>query len=113
LLVVPAVVGAVLCTVAVRSSGSRSAVVRADAATGSDDWASFVRLSGAIVCRSIVFVGLSAFVALYVRQRTGGGEAAGTAALFVLYGGGALGTVAGAGSPTGTGGSPWCTGRTR
>jgi len=93
--VVPAVVGAALCAAAVRSSGSRGAVTHATGATGSDDWASFLRLSGAIVCRSIVFVGLSAFVSLYVRQRAGGGEAAGTAALFVLYGGGALGTVAG------------------
>ncbi|MFD8542999.1 MFS transporter [Streptomyces sp. NPDC059649] len=60
-----------------------------------DDWASFVKLSGAIVCRSIVFVGLSTFISLYVRQRTGGGEVAGTVALFVLYLGGAIGTVAG------------------
>ncbi|WP_405876150.1 MFS transporter [Streptomyces sp. NBC_00005] len=95
LLVVPAVAGAALCAAAVRSPGSRAALARTAAATGIDDWPSFVRLSGAIVCRSIVFVGLSAFVSLYVRQRTGGGEAAGTAALFVLYGGGALGTVAG------------------
>lgn len=78
-----------------RSPAGRGAVLRTSAATGSDDWASSLRLSGAIVCRSIVFVGLSAFVSLYVRQRTGGGAAAGTAALFVLYGGGALGTVAG------------------
>lgn len=47
------------------------------------------------MCRSIVFVGLSAFISLYVRERTGGGELAGTAALFVLYAGGAVGTVAG------------------
>lgn len=66
-----------------------------DLAGSRDDWASFVKLSGAIVCRSIVFVGLSAFISLYVRQRTGGGEAAGTAALFVLYLGGAIGTVVG------------------
>lgn len=95
LLVVPAVAGTALCAAAVRSSGSRGAVLCTTASGGRDDWASFLRLSGAIVCRSIVFVGLSAFVSLYVRHRTGGGEAAGTVALFVLYGGGALGTVAG------------------
>jgi FSR family fosmidomycin resistance protein-like MFS transporter len=94
LLVVPAVVGAALCAAAVRSPGRPIAVTRA-ASSAADDWASFLRLSGAIVCRSVVFVGLSAFVSLYVRQRTGGGEAAGTAALFVLYAGGALGTIAG------------------
>ena len=60
-----------------------------------DDWTSFLKLSGAIVCRSIVFVGLSAFISLYARQRTGGTELSGTAALFVLYLGGAVGTVAG------------------
>ncbi|NEC31783.1 MFS transporter, partial [Streptomyces rubrogriseus] len=64
-------------------------------AAGSDDWASFLRLTGAVVCRSVVFVGLSTFVALYVRERVGGGSAAGTVALFVLYLGGAVGTVAG------------------
>ncbi|WP_308401267.1 MFS transporter [Streptomyces sp. AC512_CC834] len=97
LLVVPAVVGAVLCGAAVRSaagagraSGGRTAVAR-----GTDDWPSFLRLTGAVVCRSVVFVGLSTFVSLYVRERVGGGSAAGTVALFVLYLGGAVGTVAG------------------
>ncbi|UIR15845.1 MFS transporter [Streptomyces spinosirectus] len=95
LLVVPAAVGAALCAAAVRSPGRRTAAARRAVATGVDDWPSFLRLSGAIVCRSVVFVGLSAFVSLYVRQRTGGGQAAGTTALFVLYAGGALGTLAG------------------
>ncbi|CAM5715273.1 MFS transporter OS=Streptomyces canus OX=58343 GN=AQJ46_37060 PE=4 SV=1 [Streptomyces canus] len=42
-----------------------------------------------------MFVGLSSFVALYVRERVGGGDVAGTAALCVLYAGGAVGTVLG------------------
>lgn len=98
LLVVPAVVGAVLCAVALRAlrtPGTAAAVPRGGDAAGRDDWPSFLRLSGAVVCRSIVFVGLSAFIALYVRQRTSGGEFAGTTALFVLYLGGAVGTVVG------------------
>ncbi|MFG1665543.1 MFS transporter [Streptomyces sp. Y7] len=95
LLVVPAVAGAALCAAAVRSAGGRRAAGSGSGGAGTDDWPSFLRLSGAIVCRSIVFVGLSAFVSLYVRQRTGGGDLAGTAALFVLYTGGAFGTVAG------------------
>ncbi|MFF4803176.1 hypothetical protein ACFY1U_32980 [Streptomyces sp. NPDC001351] len=95
-----------------RSSGNRGALARATAAIG-DDWASFLRLPGAIVCRSIVFVGLTAFVSLYAHRRTGGGEAAGTAALCVLFGGGALGAVAGAAPRTGSGGARWCAGRTR
>ncbi|MEU0409151.1 MFS transporter [Streptomyces griseorubiginosus] len=96
LLAVPALAGAALCAAAVRGSrpdpahhGPRTA------GPGRDDWPSFLRLSGAVVCRSVVFVGLSAFVSSYVRERTGGGDVAGTAALCVLYAGGAVGTVVG------------------
>ncbi|MFI8192283.1 MFS transporter [Streptomyces sp. NPDC085946] len=94
-LAVPAVVGAALCAAAVRSAGSAPPAAGRPPATGRDDWPAFLRLSGAVVCRSVVFVGLSAFVALYVPERTGAGHAAGTAALCLLYAGGAIGTVAG------------------
>lgn len=98
LLVIPALVGAALCAGALRTL-SASATTTADDRTrhpgGRDDWRSFTRLSGAIACRSIVFVGLAAFIALYASQRTGFGDAAGTAALVVLYTGGAIGTVVG------------------
>ncbi|TDQ47199.1 MFS transporter [Actinorugispora endophytica] len=100
LLVVPALAGAALCAAALRGVGAPAAPTAAAPAReagGRDDWASFAKLTGAVVCRSIVFVGLSAFVALYVRERTGGGDVAGTVALFVLYLGGAAGTVAGGG----------------
>ncbi|MFI8075061.1 MFS transporter [Streptomyces sp. NPDC086033] len=95
LLVVPAVAGAALCTAAVRALRVRTPAGRPTESSGSDDWPSFLRLSGAVVCRSVVFVGLSAFVSLYVRQRVGGADVAGTAALCVLYAGGAVGTVLG------------------
>ncbi|MGK5640773.1 MFS transporter [Streptomyces sp. URMC 126] len=98
LLVLPAVLGAVLCAAALRTvrAPDGTAGTRTRSRTdGRDDWASFRRLTGAIMCRSVVFVGLSAFVSLHVRQRTGWGEPAGTVALFVLYAGGAVGTVAG------------------
>ena len=95
LLAVPALAGAALCAAAVRSAGPARTPGAGSVAVGEDDWGSFLRLSGAVICRSVVFVGLSTFVSLYVRQRTGGGEAAGTAALFVLYAGGAVGTLAG------------------
>ncbi|GHE50507.1 MFS transporter [Streptomyces longispororuber] len=99
LLVVPALAGAALCAVALREIraplAATAAAARAAKAAGADDWPSFLRLSGAIVCRSIVFVGLSTFISLYVPERSGGGEVAGTVALFVLYLGGAVGTVAG------------------
>ncbi|MEU1514626.1 MFS transporter [Streptomyces sp. NPDC005811] len=95
LLAVPAVVGVALCAAAVRSTGARATAAGATGAAGRDDWPAFLRLSGAVLCRSVVFVGLSTFVALYVRERTGGGAAAGTVALCVLYAGGAVGTLAG------------------
>ncbi|UFQ20452.1 MULTISPECIES: MFS transporter [Streptomyces] len=99
LLVVPALAGAALCVAALRGIRVAETAAPQSAAPAqpppADDWPSFLRLSGAIVCRSIVFTGLSTFVSLYARQRTGGGEVGGTAALFVLYLGGAVGTVAG------------------
>jgi MFS transporter, FSR family, fosmidomycin resistance protein len=95
LLVVPAVVGAALCVAALRSARTAAAAPADLAPLGRDDRRSFLVLSGAIVCRSIVFVGLSAFVSLFAVQRVGGGPATGTAALFMLYIGGAVGTIAG------------------
>ncbi|MEU8697260.1 MFS transporter [Streptomyces sp. NPDC048680] len=96
LFVVPALVGSVLCLPVLRAlektarGGSGSAV-----GAGADDRFSFVKLSLAVVCRSIAFIGLSTFISLYVKERLGGSTAAGTAALFVLYLGGAVGSVLG------------------
>lgn len=97
LLVLPALVGSLLTLPVLRGpERMTSAAPRtATAAAAPDDVASFVKLAMAVVCRSIVFVGLSTFIAFYVRERTGGGAAAGTAALVVLYLGGAVGTVLG------------------
>ncbi|MFH0173549.1 MFS transporter [Streptomyces cacaoi] len=96
LLGLPALAGVALCAAAVRSAAGRTGSVPVTAeASERDDWPAFLRLSGAVVCRSVVFVGLSTFVSLYVRERAGGGAAAGTAALCVLYAGGAVGTLAG------------------
>ncbi|WP_202487203.1 MULTISPECIES: MFS transporter [unclassified Streptomyces] len=121
LLVIPALAGSVLCLPVLRALGRTRRVTRAagpaqttktpgtdtDTASnlnsapnlgtwvGTDDKTSFVKLSLAVACRSVAFIGLSTFLAFYVRQRTGGGPAAGTAALAVLYLGGAVGTVLG------------------
>lgn len=96
LLVVPALAGSVLCLPVLRALTRKagSGDSRSDA-VGVDDWRSFAKLSAAVVCRSIVFVGLSTFVSLYAQQRTGGGTTTGSAALFVLYVGGAVGTLLG------------------
>ncbi|MGW7065271.1 MFS transporter [Streptomyces sp. NPDC054855] len=99
LLVLPALVGAVLCLPVLRAlerqreadgGGAGTAAVAAE-----DDRASFVKLSLAVVCRSIVYIGLSTFISLLAKERMGGSTAAGTAALFVLYLGGAVGSVLG------------------
>ncbi|MFE9499164.1 MFS transporter [Streptomyces collinus] len=96
LLVLPALAGAATCLPVVRVLRERQAAGgRTTVPAGSDDTASFMRLSLAVVFRSIAFVGLSTFISLYARQRLGGGAAAGTAALTVLYLGGAIGSVLG------------------
>lgn len=96
LFVVPALVGSVLCLPVLRALEERGHGGSGTAAgAGSDDKVSFVKLSLAVVCRSIAFIGLSTFISLYVQQRPGGSTAAGTAALFVLYLGGAVGSVLG------------------
>ncbi|MEV5768688.1 MFS transporter [Micromonospora sp. NPDC052213] len=96
LLVLPALVGGALCLPVLRTLGDHGRVGGATSAPpGTDDRASFVRLSLAVACRSVLFVGLSTFVSVYAEQRTGGGRSAGALALFVLYLGGAVGTVLG------------------
>ncbi|GAA2692473.1 MFS transporter [Streptomyces lunalinharesii] len=95
-LVVPAAVGTVLTLLALRQGASDPAGARKAAhSAGPDDRRSFLQLTLAIVCRSIVFVVLGGFISLYARQRTGGGATAGAVALFVLYLGGAVGTLLG------------------
>ncbi|MEV0966521.1 MULTISPECIES: MFS transporter [unclassified Streptomyces] len=97
LLLFPALIGSALCLPVLRGMERTAATSSAPepAPARHDDWPSFTKLALAVVCRSIVFIGLSTFVSFYVRVRTGGGMAAGTAALFVLYLGGAVGTVLG------------------
>ncbi|MEV0523930.1 MFS transporter [Streptomyces sp. NPDC050439] len=99
LLVLPALVGAVLCLPVLRAlERQRQAAgdsAGAETVAAKDDKASFVKLSLAVVCRSIVFIGLSTFISLLAKERMGGSTAAGTAALFVLYLGGAVGSVLG------------------
>ncbi|MFG1820100.1 MFS transporter [Kribbella sp. NPDC049174] len=93
-LVVPALAGAVITSLAVRSHRSRVVTGRLQRA-GRDDWSSFLRLSAIMVCRSIVFVGLGTFIALYAGQRVGGGTTTGGVTLFVLFAAGAFGTLLG------------------
>ncbi|WP_217255204.1 MFS transporter [Streptomyces sp. AC602_WCS936] len=95
LLLLPAAVGAALCLPVLRALESRVSETAKPSARPRDDVASFVRLSLAVVCRSIAFVGLSTFISLYAAERVDGSRIAGTAALFLLYLGGAVGSVLG------------------
>ena len=96
LLVLPALAAIALCLPVLRTLRQQQATkTGATVPAEQDDKASFMRLSLAVVCRSIVFVGLGTFISLYATQRMGGNTAAGTVALFVLYLGGAIGSVLG------------------
>ncbi|MFF8571702.1 MFS transporter [Streptomyces sp. NPDC015408] len=95
-LVLPALAGAALCVPVLRMlARPRTGAARTQVPSGADDVASFVRLSLAVVFRSVVFTGLSTFISLYARQRMHGSTTAGTAALFLLFLGGAAGSVLG------------------
>ncbi|MFI5669748.1 MFS transporter [Streptomyces sp. NPDC051704] len=95
LLAAPAALGVVLNrprpvrepVAAPRAAASAGAPVR-------EDRRAFLRLSLVVVVRSVAFVGLSTFIALYVRER-GGGATAGALALFALFAGSAGGTLLG------------------
>ena len=64
-------------------------------ATGKDQWAPFVRLTGPIMVRSILFFGLNTFLPLYWLRVLGANKAGGGLALAVFLGAGAVGTLAG------------------
>ncbi|WP_380283287.1 MFS transporter [Kitasatospora purpeofusca] len=98
-LALPALAAALFTAPVVRALAARAAAGPAAEGAGAgrrDDRAAFLWLSAVIGCRSVVFVGLSSFVALYAQQRLGRTDSAvGTAALFTLFAGGAVGTVLG------------------
>ncbi|MFG2236401.1 MFS transporter [Streptomyces sp. NPDC048723] len=95
-LVLPALAGAALCVPVLRMLGRPQAGTSKTSTTrGADDVASFVKLSLAVVFRSIVFTGLSTFLSLFAQQRMQGSTTAGTVALFLLFLGGAVGSVLG------------------
>lgn len=93
-LVAPALIGALITQFAIRAR-SDAATAGAVRRTGRDDWPSFLRLSAIMVCRSIVWIGLGTFIALYASERVGGGTTTGGVALFVLFATGAVGTLLG------------------
>ncbi|MBE3074504.1 MAG: MFS transporter [Actinobacteria bacterium] len=63
--------------------------------SGNDDWPAFLRLTVVVVVRSILFFGLSSFLALYFIRQLGASPGSGGAALTVFLVAGAVGTLLG------------------
>jgi MFS transporter, FSR family, fosmidomycin resistance protein len=62
---------------------------------GDDDWPAFRRLTAVVVARSILFFGLTSFIALYFIHERGTSTAVGGAALTTFLAAGAVGTLLG------------------
>jgi FSR family fosmidomycin resistance protein-like MFS transporter len=62
---------------------------------GDDDWPAFRRLTAVVVARSILFFGLTSFIALYFIHDRGTSTAVGGAALTTFLAAGAVGTLLG------------------
>ena len=67
------------------------------APAAADDWGAFSRLGGVIALRSGVYFGLQAFIPAYFVAELASSEAAGNAALAIMLGMGAVGTLVGGG----------------
>jgi FSR family fosmidomycin resistance protein-like MFS transporter len=95
-LVVPTSLIAILIGWQMGGAGARSqASSKGPSFTGEDDWKGFGILSGATVCRSIVFYGLNTFLALYFMNRWGQTAAEGNRALAIFLGTSIVGTLTG------------------
>ncbi|GAB2581776.1 MFS transporter [Kribbella endophytica] len=90
-LMIPAIVGA-LITLPLLRKGTAPKMTRRE---GADDWRSFAQLTTIIVLRSIVYVGLTTFVGLFIGQRLELSATGSSAVLVVLFGGGVVGTLLG------------------
>jgi FSR family fosmidomycin resistance protein-like MFS transporter len=96
LLMVPALTGVLAVAFIGRAHGAPGGPrARGRSPAGRDDWRAFARLSAAIVCRSIVFVGVGSFIVLFMHRYHGVGDTLASASLFVFYLGGAFGTAIG------------------
>jgi FSR family fosmidomycin resistance protein-like MFS transporter len=68
---------------------------RAALATGVDDWPAFLKLTLVVIVRSILFFGLTSFLALYLIRELGVSPAVGGASLTVFLVAGGAGTLLG------------------
>jgi len=97
LLVVPAVVMALILsrTLGRTLDGRAGRRIATEMPTGRDDWRSFLTLTGVVIIRSILFFGVTSFIALYFIRQLGASEVVGGAALTVFLVTGAVGTLLG------------------
>jgi FSR family fosmidomycin resistance protein-like MFS transporter len=96
-LILPVLVMAVVLLLArSAAAGGRPAAARLHVAPEDPDrWAPFGRLSGAVVCRAIVFYGLNTFIPLYWITRFARSKSEAAMALTVMLTTGVVGTLAG------------------
>lgn len=95
ILLIPALTGVLAVAMIGRVHAPTSDAAKKADVVGRDDWPAFIRISVAIICRSIVFVGIGTFIVLFMRQYRGVSDTLASASLFVFYIGGAFGTAIG------------------
>ncbi len=97
ILVVPALVMATILMIKLRHvlDGKTQGKKHVPAAEGLDDWPAFLRLTAVVIVRSIVFFGLTSFIALYFIHELHASAVQGGAALTVFLVGGTVGTLSG------------------
>ncbi len=97
LLVAPALAMALFLVARLRTvlEGRTGQQRRQTMPSGTDDWPAFLRLTGVVVVRSIVFFGITSFLAVYFIHQLGTSEAVGGAALTVFLVAGGVGTLLG------------------
>jgi MFS transporter, FSR family, fosmidomycin resistance protein len=97
ILVIPALVMATILIVKLRTvlDGPVSSTRRVPTIDGVDDWPAFLRLTAVVVVRSIVFFGLTSFLALYFIHNLDATVVEGGAALTLFLICGAVGTLTG------------------
>ena len=100
ILIVPVLIAAVWIALEIPALTREAAVAEKKAAaaggeTKEDRWFPFVRLTGAVTCRAIVFHGLNTFIPLYWIYVLHQSKAAGAAALTLMFSAGVVGTFVG------------------
>lgn len=97
LLILPAVMMAIFLILKLRRvlDGSVPGKKRPMTVQGVDDWPAFLRLTAVVIVRSVVFFGLTSFIALYFIHNLHANAAVGGGALTVFLASGAVGTLVG------------------